>query len=135
MNFSKSISQSDYIGSIASGLCIVHCAATPFLFIAQSCASSCCDTGPTWWSALDYLFIIITFFAVYFSAKNSSKKIIKYALYINWVVLSLLMVNAHASFFPIPDIWKYGAALSLICLHFYNLKYCRCADDGCCVAA
>ncbi len=36
----KAIPESDIVGAVASGLCALHCIATPFLFIAQSCSTS-----------------------------------------------------------------------------------------------
>jgi len=120
-------SKSDLVGSAASVLCAVHCAVTPLLFVAQSCSvAACCDSGPTWWSSIDYVFIAITFFAVYYSAKRTSKAWMKYSLFGSWVLLSLLVVNEKVSLFPIADLWKYLSALLLIALHLFNRKYCQC---------
>ena len=44
------INNSDSIGALASSLCLVHCVATPFIFVVQSCAASCCASAPAWWS-------------------------------------------------------------------------------------
>lgn len=125
-------SQSDIIGSISTGLCAIHCAATPLLFVAQSCSTAgCCDASPPWWNAIDYLFIGITFFAVYWSAKNSAKSWVQYALYGAWVFLTLLILNEKADVFIIHEGWKYASALSLMALHFYNRRYCQCEDAAC----
>jgi len=133
----KAIPKSDLVGAIASGLCALHCIATPFLFIAQSCSTktSCCESGPTWWSAIDYIFIVITFFAVYQSGLNSSKSWMKYALMTLWLLLSLLVLNGKFNVLAISDGWKYTMAFSLISLHLYNLKYCKCEDEACCITA
>ena len=32
----------DYIGAVASALCLLHCIATPFLFVAKACSAACC---------------------------------------------------------------------------------------------
>jgi hypothetical protein len=124
--------KSDVLGSAASTLCVIHCIATPFLFVAQSCSASaaCCDSGPTWWSAIDYIFIGVTFFAIYFSARNTSKEWMKYALYTSWVVLTLLILNEKLAFLPIPEYVKYISAFTLVGLHLFNMRYCRCASDG-----
>ena len=73
--FSSTLPKSDIVGALASGLCVVHCIATPFLFVAQSCSvSGCCsEASPTWWSSIDYLFIGITLLAVYYSGKSTGK--------------------------------------------------------------
>ena len=132
---SKTIPKSDLVGAVASGLCVVHCIATPFLFIAQSCSvSGCCESSPAWWSSIDYLFIGITFFAVYHSGKSTSKPWVKYAMYAAWVILSLLILNEKLVFSPIPEWWKYITAFGLISLHLYNLKFCQCAEETCCAA-
>jgi MerC mercury resistance protein. len=128
--------QSDLIGVIASGLCAVHCIITPFLFLAQSCSTtSCCGSTPSWWSSIDYLFIGITFFAVFHSGKNSSKPWIKYALFSIWGLLSILVLNGKFNLLNISEWWKYLTAFGLISLHLYNLKFCRCSEESCCVVA
>lgn len=126
--------KSDVIGALASGLCAIHCLATPFIFVIQSCATTgCCESGPAWWSAIDYIFIVITLFAVIHSSKHSSKPWMKYALYGTWVILTLLVVNEKFSVVPLAAWCKYAAAISMISLHLYNLKYCQCAEDSCCI--
>ena len=130
----KAIPQSDVLGAVASGLCALHCIATPFLFFAQSCsANGCCGSSPTWWSSIDYIFIGITFFAVYQSGINSSKPWLKYALFTIWTLLSLLVLNGKFGVLNIPEWWKYIMAGGLIGLHMYSLKYCQCAEDSCCI--
>ena len=130
----QEIPKSDVVGAVASGLCALHCIATPFLFIAQSCsASACCESSPIWWSIIDYVFIVITFFAVYQSGNNSSKSWLKYTLFANWILLSLLIIIGKINFLQISELWKYLFAFSLICLHIYNLKFCRCSEENCCV--
>jgi len=136
MSIIKVNPQSDIIGAVASGLCAIHCIATPFLFIAQSCSTTgCCESSPIWWSSIDYLFIGITFFAVYYSGKNSSKPWLKYPLFAICGTLSFLVLNEKMSFLDISESWKYLMAFGLISLHMYNLKFCRCAEDSCCVTA
>jgi len=134
MNFANTLGQSDIIGASASALCAVHCIATPFLFVVQSChADACCDASPGWWSSLDYAFIGITFAAVFFSARNSARVWMKYSLYASWVLLTALIANEKMTWFPMAEVWKYGAAFVLIALHLYNRRFCGCADDNCAV--
>ncbi|MEM9821484.1 MAG: MerC domain-containing protein [Bacteroidota bacterium] len=131
----KTRPKSDVIGAMASGLCVLHCLATPFLFIAQTCSvSDCCNSGPVWWSAIDYLFVGITFFAVYHSSKSTSQDWVKYALYTTWVMLTFLVLNEKLGFLPIAEYWKYLTAFGLISVHMYNLKFCQCVEEPCCVA-
>ena len=134
MLINKTIKHSDLIGAVASGLCIIHCVATPFLFIVHTCqVTGCCTAGPAWWNYLDYLFIGVTFFAVHWSSKNTTKPWVKYSLYASWLILSLLVINEKMAYIPLSELWKYSAAFILIGLHLYNKKYCNCADDECSV--
>ncbi|MFW5759549.1 MAG: MerC domain-containing protein [Cyclobacteriaceae bacterium] len=136
MNLIKTQSSSDFIGASASMLCLVHCLATPVLFVAQTCAiSGCCSSiSPGWWNSIDYVFIGITFFAVFFSARSTSREWMKFALYGSWVLLSLLVVNEKLTFLTLNEGWKYTAAVALISLHLYNRRYCRYTDAGCCIS-
>lgn len=123
---------SDTLGALASGLCLIHCVATPFLFIAQTCSATCCETAPTWWKAIDYIFIVISFFAVYWSSKHSSKTWIINALWISWVLLFLALLNEKFTLVELPETSIYLPAIVLVLLHLYNKKYCRCTKDVCC---
>ena len=125
---------SDSIGAFASGLCLVHCIATPFIFIAQTCSATCCHTAPGWWTAIDFLFIGVSFFAVYWSAKHSSKSWMTYSLWISWVLLCFVILNEKIALLALPEASIYIPALALVALHLYNRKYCKCEDDTCCTS-
>lgn len=124
-------SKSDSIGALASGLCLLHCIATPFLFVIQPISVQS-ESAPIWWKSLDYVFLLISFFAVYWSAKNSSRNWVKYALWISWTLLTLAIINEKLELFHLGELVVYIPAISLISLHFYNRKYCQCADETCC---
>ncbi len=124
--------KTDKIGIIASTLCMIHCIATPFLFLAKTCSTSCCETSPNWWSSLDFLFLLISFFAIYQSSKNSSKLWMKYALWTSWAVLLIVLLNEKTHLFSLSDYAIYLPALALVVLHIYNLKFCQCKTDLCC---
>jgi hypothetical protein len=124
--------KSDLIGAIASFTCMVHCLATPFLFIASACSKSCCAAAPTWWVWLDFVFLFISFFAVLKSTKHSSKSWMKPALWTAWTALSVSVFMEQFDFIYFSEYYKYTAAFSLIGLHLYNLKYCQCKSEKCC---
>ncbi len=121
----------DNIGMASSSLCLVHCIMTPFIFIAQACAASCCAESPIWWRAIDFLFLTISFIAVYFAAKNSSKKWVKFTFYILFGILSFLIVNHHTEIASLSLFWLYVSAFLLFALHLYNKRYCQCIDNCC----
>ena len=74
----------DTIGSLASTLCLIHCIATPFIFITQACTMSCCADAPIWWQSIDYIFFNYIIFAIYRSTKTSTKLEIKIALWLQY---------------------------------------------------
>lgn len=127
--------KSDSIGAIASSLCLIHCLATPLLFIAQSCSAVCCssETVPGWWQWLDYAFLAISFFAIFWSTKTTSKDWMKIALWVSWAALLLVIVNEKTEWFPMKEFFIYIPALSLVALHLYNRKFCQCSEEECCV--
>ena len=124
--------RTDNIGILASTLCMIHCLATPFLFIAKSCSASCCEASPNWWSSLDFIFLIVSFFAIYQSNKNSSKTYIKYALWVSWTVLFAVLLNEKFQIIALVESAIYIPAILLVFLHIYNLKYCQCKTENCC---
>ena len=126
--------KSDLFGALASGLCLIHCMATPLLFIGKACSAVCCASAPLWWQLVDYVFIVISFIAIFYAAKNSSKSWMKFAMYGTW--LSLLLVVLMESFSPglLPSYSVYIPALSIVGLHLYNYKYCQCGSDNCIAA-
>jgi len=60
---------SDIMGALASGLCMMHCIITPFLFAAL--ATTCSEVGPLWWKMVDFVFLVITFIAIRYTAKST----------------------------------------------------------------
>ena len=122
----------DSIGSIASMLCLLHCIATPFIFITQACTMSCCAGAPTWWQSLDYLFVIISFFAIFRSTQTSSNKNIKIALWTFWSIFFILIMNKAIQLYYINPNFIYATGITLAILHIYNLTYCQCEDEKCC---
>jgi len=123
----------DSIGSIASILCLIHCIATPFIFITQACTMSCCAGAPTWWQSIDYIFVVISFFAILRSTQTSSNKIIKIALWITWFLFFISIMNKAIQLFYINQNITYSAGITLALLHLYNLKYCQCDNEKCCL--
>lgn len=122
---------SDKLGVISSTICAIHCIATPFLFIAKSCSVTCCSQAPSWWKAIDVLFLAVSFVAIFFSVKNSSNTYVKFGLWISWVFLALIIVNDYVSLWLTPKWIIYIPAFSLVVLHVYNRKFCQC-KAGCC---
>ena len=117
--------QLDSIGILASSLCMIHCLGTPFLFVAKACAATCCSEAPIWWKVIDYLFLIISFIAIYLLSGNM-KKILKIAFWSTWTILLVTILNETFDLLYIPQNFIYFPAISIVLLHFYNLQFCGC---------
>ena len=127
-----SLKKSDAIGALASTLCVIHCLMTPLLFAVQSYTAVQHEAVPLWWKNLDFLFVTVSVFAVYLSTKNSSNTLVKYALWISWLCLFVLILNEKIEWVSLPEFITYFAALTLAIFHLYNLNYCQCKSESCC---
>ena len=127
------IKYSDYVGASASGLCLIHCIATPILFLSQASLISISNEMLFLWQSLNFLFLAISFIAIYYSVKNSSNSYVKILLFLSWLTLSSLILIELFEILSIAEFYTYIAATSLSILHIYNLNYCQCEDDSCCV--
>ena len=114
------LSKSDNWGIIASILCMIHCFATPFIFVAIAGTSTTSEDAPFWWLLLNYFFLIISFFAVLKSAQTSSKSFMKPLFWISWVSLAFVVFNEQFGWIELGEIVTYLLASALVALHFYN---------------
>ncbi len=123
----QSITKPDLIGATSSTLCALHCMATPFIFIAQAGFVE----APEWYHIIDYFFIVISFAAIYYAAKNSSKDWMRIALWSTWSILLLAILNESLEVIHLPEASVYVPALVIAGLHLYNRKYCQCTEECC----
>ncbi len=124
--------QADYIGAVASLLCLLHCLATPFLFLVKTCASSCCVNAPVWWQLIDYVFLAISGVAIYHATQYSTKKWIGFSLWGTWAILFFALLNEKWLFIPLPPRFSYIPALIIVALHLYNRRCCQVCNRGAC---
>lgn len=132
LNITNTNQKSDLFGVFASSLCMLHCLATPLIFVVQASTTRCSEVGPWWWRTMDYLFLIVSVVAIHYSAKSTSSLWIPKALYGFWLFLAFLIVNESFHILPIPHSLVYLPAFSLVFLHLYNRKYCQCETEKCC---
>ena len=125
----------DLIGSVASFLCLVHCIIAPYIFLGYTVSAAIEQQVelPTWWGFIDSTLLLISIAAIYWSAKNRTSNWVKVGLYLNWVFITFLIVNEKIKLFHIAEWLIFIPAISLIVIHQYNRKYCKCRDDSCCV--
>ena len=122
---------SDYLGAISGVLCIIHCIITPLLFLIN--AELATKQTLLALQLTGYIFLIISFFAVYKSALNTTNNIVKVLFFVFWSFLLFLILNESFGVFKIAETFTFISAFSLSALHIYNLKYCQCKDENCCV--
>jgi hypothetical protein len=131
MNTFQFTSKSDIIGAMASSLCLIHCLATPLLFVTQAGILGIGDSYLEWWGIIDVIFLIVSFIAIWWSSKNTSKRWVRFALWVSWLLLALVIINEKLSLFPLFEEAIYVPSISLVFLHLYNRKYCRCKEGEC----
>ena len=127
------INQADSIGALAVILCMLHCFATPFLILALAGNASFLGEAPTWWLLINYLFLIISFLAVYRSSQTTSNRFMKPLLWIGWSILAFVIINEHISLLELSEAVTYASSVILVVLHLYNRKYCQCRTNHCCM--
>lgn len=123
------IPKSDVSGAVASAFCMIHCLVTPFLFIANTQVVGVHGEAPLWWRSIDFVFLVISFLAVYRSAQASTKSWMKPALWLSWVALFILIVNEKFALVHLAEFMIYIPALLLIVLHLYNRRHCQHKSD------
>ena len=123
--------QYDKIGIISSTLCMIHCIGTPFIFIAKSCSATCCSDAPTWWLMIDYLFLIIAFFAIFHTTNSSTSQWLKILFWTTWTILLFSIADHTFSYYIFPKNFSYFPGICIVALHFYNLKINKCENKDC----
>ena len=123
--------KADTIGIVSSTICLLHCIATPFLFIVKSCTVSCCSETPIWWRLIDYVFLIVSFIAIHQAINKNTKSWMVFSFWAAWITLFLAILNESFEIVSVSEAIVYIPALIIISLHFYNHKYCKCINDSC----
>lgn len=118
---------SDFLGVAASGLCAIHCALTPVFFAARPVLESTIGHhhhGDGFWALLDYLFLVISLVAVWYSAKHTHHIGIKRVLWVAWGVFAVGLLSEIFHFEY--GIWlMYLGSIALVVTHSYNHRYCK----------
>jgi hypothetical protein len=107
--------KADVVGIIASSLCLLHCIATPLL-LAMGAAFF---THPI----ITYLFLVVSFFAIYKSSQKPTHTIIRWLLWLHFGGY-LLAVVLHETLHT-PEVFSYVFATLIILTHVSNIAYCK----------
>ena len=65
--------------------------------------------------------------------KNSTNNIVKILMVLFWSIVSFLIISEGLELLHLPEILTYISASSLSFLHIYNLNYCTCDEEECCI--
>lgn len=123
----------DFIGVSASFLCLIHCMATPLIFIAKANSIYAHEIAPFWWKSMDWIFLTFSFYAVYRTTKIQHKKWLNNILWGSWMALFTLIINEKTEFIHLPELLIYIPSVLLILAHLYNLMNCECTGNKCCI--
>lgn len=128
MATSAKLNNSDFIGATVSFLCAVHCTLTPLIFAVKPVMESTMHHehahGHGFWAAFDYIFLVLSLLAVWFSARRAARPFLKWALWIAWLVFAagLLTESLELSFSK----WMmYAGSIALIIFHLQNHRECK----------
>ncbi len=116
---------SDFFGVLTCMLCLIHCISSPLIYISFLSLNTELSMSYSWWYNIDYVFVLISFFLVYFSVKSTRVKLMKYLFWLSWITLSLLIINEKTESFKVSEYITYFTVSSLSLLHIYNLKFCK----------
>ncbi|MHA7877887.1 MAG: MerC domain-containing protein [Bacteroidota bacterium] len=124
-----------YVGALASLLCLIHCMATPFLFLVKTYSNTCCVDAPGWWQAIDYVFLAVSGLSIYYATKERTSNWVRVALWSAWIVLSLGIMNKTIDVVPLPRQFIYCFSLVIVVLHLYNQRYYQGKKRACCATS
>ena len=123
----KSPIYSDILGTAASGLCAIHCALTPLFFAAKPLLESTTGEhtdGHGLWGMLDYVFLILSLLAVWYSARHTTHTNLKWILWVAWGVFALGLLSEP--FELTFGIWlMYAGSFTLVIAHIKNYRHCQ----------
>jgi hypothetical protein len=110
----------DKLGVASAVICTVHCLAVPLLFILKNWFqfnSAGAHLLPAWWETLDYVFLFVSFLAVYHASAHAASKKIKTSLWVFWVCLVIAIFFAHQLHWM-----AYIASAGLVLTHVANIR-------------
>lgn len=120
-------SGADKLGIASAVICTIHCLVVPLLFIGKYWLGDTLHINtmsageqsilPSWWEAIDYVFLLISFVAVYHAAAHAATRPIRVSLWIWWGVLAAAIVFGHRL-----HALAYLASAGLISTHIVNIR-------------
>lgn len=117
------IGKADLLGVMSGIMCLLHCIATPFMFLAYgSILSNDSVLVPAWWELMDVFFLLVSFIAVYKTTKWSVNDSLKFSFWLSWIALLIIVLNEKFYWFALAEWAIYIPGLVLVVLHLYNIN-------------
>ncbi|MEO1258341.1 MAG: MerC domain-containing protein [Bacteroidota bacterium] len=132
MNQTKNLEYSDWLGVAASGLCAIHCALTPLLFAAKPILEGTMGEhvhGHFLWAAMDYIFLVLSFLAVWYSARHTTHATLKWVLWAAWAAFALGLLSESLEL-PLGSWFMYAGSITLVIAHIKNYHHCQQHKTG-----
>ena len=127
MNQTEKLDYSDWLGAAASGLCAIHCTLTPIFFAAKPVLDSTVGEhahGHGWWGALDYIFLVLSLLAVWYSARHTTHTTLKWGLWAAWGLFAFGLLSEPFGV-PFGHWFMYVGSISLVIAHIKNYRHCQ----------
>nr|WP_280956527.1 MerC domain-containing protein [Bernardetia litoralis] len=105
---------------LTSLACALHCALTPVLLVSSSWIAQNNEL-PWYWSVLDFVFLVLSFFAIRHATLHSQKNWLRYSLWIAWLALMLCILQEKFELELWGEFPMYFSTFLLVVLHSYNL--------------
>ena len=123
MNQLKKLDYSDWLGAATSGLCAIHCMLTPLFFAAKPVLESTgVEHAHGLWGMLDFVFLILSLLAVWFSARHTTHSTLKWVLWFAWGVFAVGLLSESFAFGK----WlMYAGSITLVIAHIKNHRHCQ----------
>lgn len=123
----KKLNYSDWLGAAASSICAIHCTLLPLFFVAHPILGNTVRDYPSSQlilGMLDYVFLILSLLAVWYSARHTSHTTLKWVLWTGWVMFAFGLFSEpfELSFGK----WlMYAGSATLVVAHIKNYRYCQ----------
>ncbi len=119
----------DKIGIVGSVLCLIHCLIAPFIALTGTALAGHWHGGHGLWN-LDYIFVIVNGFAVYYATRQVAVKYVKWLLWFAFTVFSVsLLLESEMEVFH----WiSYAGSFLLIAGHILNIYTARACKQATC---
>jgi hypothetical protein len=110
---------SDFLGIVSAGLCLIHCIALPVFLLGTLSAGLVLSN----WHWLDFIFIALACVAVYFSTKKTASALIKTGMWASVTIFAIALLSHEISVYA--QYISIAASVALMMLHFINIRHCR----------